>query len=104
LVERGAQEEKRGTEPKGAQEERGVRERGAQEEQGKTGPNGNERLGQGRGSGGTSVQLSQDERTRIQAVIGKEHAPRFSGSEHFDITVGARVPRDVQLRYSPKTS
>jgi hypothetical protein len=29
LVNRGAQEEKRGTEPKGAQEERGVRERGA---------------------------------------------------------------------------
>jgi hypothetical protein len=98
----GAQEEKRGTEPKGAQEERGVRERGAQEEQGKTGANGNERLGQSRGSGKTSVQLSQDQRTRIQAVIGKEHAPRFSGSEHFDITVGARVPRDVHVVVLPE--
>jgi Protein of unknown function (DUF1236) len=100
--ERGAQEEKRSTEPKGAQEERGVRERGAQEEQGKTGANGNERLGQSHGSGRTSVQLSQDQRSRIQAVIGKEHAPRFSGSEHFDITVGARVPRDVHVAVLPE--
>jgi hypothetical protein len=98
----GAQEEKRGTEPKGAQEERGVRERGAQEEQGKTGANRNERLGQSRGSSKTSVQLSQDQRTRIQAVIGKEHAPRFSGSEHFDVTVGARVPRDVHVAVLPE--
>ena len=113
VKERGAQEEKRGTEPKGAQEERGVKERGAQEErgvkergaqeeQGKTGANGNERLGQSRGSSKTSVQLSQDQRTRIQAVIGKEHAPRFSGSEHFDITVGARVPRDVHVAVLPE--
>jgi hypothetical protein len=99
---RGAQEEKRGTEPKGGQEEHGVRERGAQEEQGKTGAKGNERLGQSRGSSKTSVQLSQDQRTRIQAVIGKEHAPRFSGSEHFDITVGARVPRDVHVAVLPE--
>ena len=99
---RGAQEEKRGTEPKGAQEEHGVRERGAQEEQGKTGASGNERLGQSRGSSRTSLQLSQDQRTRIQAVIGKEHAPRFSGSEHFDITVGARVPRDVHVAVLPE--
>jgi len=99
---RGAQEEKRGMGPKGAQEEHGVRERGAQEEQGKTGVNGNERLGQSRGSSRTSVQLSQDQRTRIQAVIGKEHAPRFSGTEHFDISVGARVPRDVHVAVLPE--
>ena len=98
----GAQEEKRGMEPKGAQEEHGVRERGAQEEQGKTGANGNERLGQSRGSSRTSVQLSQDQRTRIQAVIGKEHAARFSGTEHFDISVGARVPRDVHVAVLPE--
>jgi hypothetical protein len=79
-----------------------VKERGAQEEQGKTGVNGNERLGQSRGSSGTSVQLSQDQRTRIQAVIGKEHAPRFSGTEHFDISVGARVPRDVHVAVLPE--
>jgi uncharacterized membrane protein len=48
------------------------------------------------------VQLSQDQRTRIQAVIGKEHAPRFSGSEHFDITAGARVPRDVHVAVLPE--
>ena len=82
--------------------EHGVRERGAQEEQGKTGVNGNERLGQSRGSSRTSVQLSQDQRTRIQAVIGKEHAPRFSGTEHFDISVGARVPRDVHIAVLPE--
>ena len=102
---RGAQEEKRGTEPKGAQEkgaqeERGVR--GAQDEQGKTGASGNERFGQSRSSRRTSVQLSQDQRTRIQAVIGKEHAPSFSGSKHFDITVGARVPRDVHVAVLPE--
>jgi hypothetical protein len=106
-MSRGAQQEKSGAGPKGAQEkgaqdERGVKERGAQEERGKTGPGGNERLGQSPGSRGTSVQLSQDQRSRIQAVIGKEHAPHFSGSEHFDMTVGARVPRDVHVAVLPE--
>ena len=106
-MSRGAQEEKSGAGPKGAQEkgaqeERGMKERGAQEEGGKTGPGGNERLGQSPGSRGTSVQLSQDQRSRIQAVIGKEHAPHFSGSEHFDMTVGARVPRDVHVAVLPE--
>jgi Protein of unknown function (DUF1236) len=106
-MSRGAQEEKSGAGPKGAQEkgaqeERGVKERGAQEERGKTGSGGNERLGQSPGSRGNSVQLSQDQRTRIQAVIGKEHAPHFSGSEHFDVTVGARVPRDVHVAVLPE--
>jgi hypothetical protein len=99
---RGAQEQKPGAEPKGAQDERGVKERGAQEEQGKTGTNGNARVGQSPGSSRTSVQLSQDQRTRIQAAIGKEHAARFSGSEHFDITIGARVPRDVHVAVLPE--
>jgi hypothetical protein len=102
VKERGAQEEKRGTEPRGAQEERGVKERGAQDEQGKTGVNESGRLGQSRGSGKASVQLSQDQRTRIQAVIGKEHASRFSGAEHFDISVGSRIPRDVHLAVLPE--
>ena len=102
VKQRGAQEEKPGMENKGAQEERGTKERGAQEERGKTGPGGNERLGQSPGSKGSSVQLSQDQRTRIQAVIGKEHAPHFSGSEHFDTTVGARVPRDVHVAVLPE--
>jgi hypothetical protein len=111
-MSRGAQQEKSGAGPKGAQEkgaqdergvkERGVKERGAQEERGKTGPGGNERLGQSPGSRGTSVQLSQDQRSRIQAVIGKEHAPHFTGSEHFDMTVGARVPRDVHVAVLPE--
>jgi len=99
---RGAQEQKPGAEPKGAQEERGVKERGAQEEQAKTGTNGNARVGQSPGSSRTSVQLSQDQRTRIQAAIGKEHAARLSGSEHFDIAVGARVPRDVHVAGLPE--
>jgi Protein of unknown function (DUF1236) len=71
---RGAQEEKRGTEPKGAEES----------------------------SSKPSAQLSQDQRSRIQAVIGKGHARRFSGNEHFDITVGARVPRDVHVEVLPE--
>jgi hypothetical protein len=100
--ERGAQEEKPGAQQKGAQEERGMKERGAQGEQGKTGANGNARVGQSPGSSRTSVQLSQDQRTRIQAVIGKEHAPHFSGSEHFDMTVGAKVPRDVHVVALPE--
>jgi hypothetical protein len=80
-----------------------VRERGAQEEQGKTGANRNERLGQRRGSGGTSVQLSQDQRTRIQAVIGKESRRGFSGST--STSLSAREFREMfTLRYSPKTS
>ena len=99
---RGTQEEQRGSAPKGAQEERGAKEHGAQEERGKTGVNGSERPGQSRGSSGASVNLSQDQRTRIQGVIAKEHAPRFSGSERFDITVGGRVPRDVHIAVLPE--
>jgi hypothetical protein len=98
---KGAQEE-RGAKERGAQEERGTKERGAQQEQGKTGTSGNARVGQSPGSSKTSVQLSQDQRTRIQAAIGKEHAAHFSGSEHFDITVGARVPRDVHVAALPE--
>jgi hypothetical protein len=93
--QKGAQEESRGTEQKGAQQERGMKQRGAQE-QGKTG-SGTEAAGQSRGSSKTSVQLSQDQRSRIQAIVGKEHAPRFSGNEHFDVSVGARIPRTVHV-------
>jgi hypothetical protein len=99
---RGAQEQKPGAEPKGAQEERGTKERGAQQEQGKTGTSSNARVGQSPGSSKSSVQLSQDQRTRIQAAIGKGHAAHFSGSEHFDITVGAKVPRDVHVAALPE--
>ena len=70
--ERGAQEEKRGTEQqRGAQEEKsGTQEqRGAQEENSKSGTKANEQnASKNTGSRGAKVQLSQTQRTKIQAV------------------------------------
>jgi Protein of unknown function (DUF1236) len=52
-------------------------------------------------SGGASVQLSQDQRTKIQGVIGRDHdAPRVS-NVNFNISVGVTVPRTVHVAVLP---
>ncbi|HEY2352998.1 MAG TPA: DUF1236 domain-containing protein, partial [Candidatus Acidoferrum sp.] len=116
---RGAQEEKRGMEQKGAQQERGLQknEKGAQEEHGtklkgaeeqrgtstteqsKTGVNTN--VGTS-GSRGASVQLSEDQRSRFKTIIGKERGPRLGGNVNFDVTVGTRIPRNVHVVVLPE--
>jgi hypothetical protein len=119
--ERGAQEQ-RGTNQRGAHEERGTRERGAQEQPGTNqrgaqeergganvrgaetgkGTSGASVTGSARDSRATSVKLSQDQRTRIGAIIGKGHANRVTTNEHFDVSVGARVPRSVHIVVLPE--
>jgi len=108
--QRGTQDE-RGTQQKGAQEERN--ERGAQTESGKAGVKTQENAqGSTRGgvqgsattnSHGASVQLSQDQRTRISGVIGKSSSTaRISGRPDFDVRVGVSVPRSVHVAVLPE--
>jgi hypothetical protein len=58
-------------------------------------------LGQSRGSGGTSLQCRKTSAREFRRLSAK-NTPRFSGSEHFDITAGARVPRDVHVAVLPE--
>jgi len=79
---------------------------GADEEHGKTGAKADEkRTGQSStqtgGSRGASVQLSQDQRTKITAVIGKGHAAHVANNVKFNVTVGAMVPRDIHVEVLP---
>ncbi len=95
--QRGAQEE-RTTTQKGAQTEHATPQKGA-EESGKAGIQQN---AQGKpGARGASVQLSQDQRSRITAVIGKTSSTRASTNVNFNVTVGATVPRDVHVEVLP---
>ena len=108
---RGAQEEKRGTEQKGAQQERGMQknQKGAQEERGKSlkgaqeqrGTGGNTTVGE-RGERGGSVQLSEDQRSQIKTIVGREHGPRLGKNVNFSISVGTRIPRDVHFVVLPE--
>ena len=95
---KGAQEE-RGTNLKGAQEQRGTTERGATEQNGRTG--GNTNVGE-RGERGGSVQLSEDQRSQIKTIVGREHGPRLSKNVNFSISVGTRIPRNVHFVVLPE--
>jgi Protein of unknown function (DUF1236) len=104
--QKGAQEE-RGTKLKGDQEQRGTSVKGAQEQRGtttteqsgKAGVNAN--VGTS-GSRGASVQLSEDQRSQIKTIIGREHGPRLGSKDNFDVTVGTRIPRNVHVVVLPE--
>jgi len=124
-MNRGAQQEKGGTEQKGAQQERGLQnnQKGAQEQRGNNmkgaqeqrGTNATEQRGTTernatehngrtgvnvgeRGERGGSVQLSEDQRSRIKTIVGRGSGPRLSRSNvNFSISVGTRVPRSVHF-------
>jgi hypothetical protein len=51
-------------------------------------------------AGAASVQLSQDQRTRVTGIIGKGHGAR-AANVNFSISVGAAVPRDVHVEVLP---
>ncbi len=103
--QRGAQEEKRGTErQRGAQEEKpGTQEqRGAQEENSKSGAKANEQnASKTTGSRGAPVQLSQTQRTKIQAIIGHSSAARVT-NVNFNVEVGVAIPRTVHVEVVPE--
>src|SRR5271163_5020212 len=89
---------------RGAQDERSAPQKGAQQEIGKSGVNAEtSHSATSRGkSGGTSVQISQDQRSRIGAIIGKNAPVRASSNVKFDVTVGAKVPENVHVIVLPE--
>jgi hypothetical protein len=116
---------KSATPQRGAQEQRGPQnQRGAQgNEPGQAGaPGTKERMGQDqdrskqdqdRGNavpgqaqqsgraGGASVQLSQDQRTKIKDVIVRDRNVARVNGANFSVSVGTRVPRDVHVSVLP---
>jgi len=96
---KGAQEE-RGTNLKGAQEQRGTTERGTAETT-RSGVNTSTSV-ENRGTRGSSVQLSEDQRSQIKTIIGRERGPRLGSNVHFNISVGTRVPRNVHVVLLPE--
>jgi hypothetical protein len=101
--ERGAQDEQGATDQKGAQEEqRGMQQKGAKEENAKSGVNANEHANRGQGAHGASAQLTQDQRTRIGAIIGKSSTARLTTNVNFNVAVGVAVPRSVRVEVLPE--
>jgi hypothetical protein len=95
---KGAQEE-RGTNLKGAQEQRGTTVKGAQEQPSTTQRGATTSTG---GTRGGSVQLSENQRSQIKTIIGRDRGPRFSGNVNFNVSVGTRVPRSVHVVVLPE--
>ena len=91
---KGAQEQ-RGTNMKGAEEQRGT-DRNATEQNGRTGGN------TAAGERGGSVQLSEDQRSQIKTIVGREHGPRLGKNVNFSISVGTRIPRNVHFVVLPE--
>ena len=101
--QKGAQEQRN---QKGAQEERGGSVEGVQENHGgqrqpSTIERGTTEQGQagvtGGGGRGGSVQLSEQQRSKIKTIVTEGHAQRFSGNVNFDVRVGTRIPSSVHV-------
>jgi Protein of unknown function (DUF1236) len=120
---RGAQEEKRGMQQKGAQEERGTQKnlKGAQEERGTNLKGAQEQRGTAvkgaqeqpsttqrstttstSGTRSGSVQLSEDQRSKIKTIIGRERGPQLGSNVNFNVSVGTRIPRSVHITVLPE--
>jgi hypothetical protein len=125
--QRGAQEQRGKEEQRGAQNQRGTDQRGAQDndragtqertqeptqertqermgqdqDRGKAGPGQAQQTGTSGRAGGVSVQLSQDQRTKIKDVIVRDRNVARVNSANFSVSVGARVPRDVHVSVLP---
>jgi hypothetical protein len=112
--QRGAQDDQRGVEQKGAQEDHGTQSKGAQDETSKptkgaqddankSGANANDRnANQATNSRGASVQLSSNQRTKIQGIVGHNSGARVAANVNFSVSVGAVVPRDVHVVVLPE--
>jgi hypothetical protein len=85
---------------KGAQDERNT-PRNA-EDTGKTGRNASEQNASKSGTArGTDVKLTQDQRSRVMSAIGRGGS-RATTDVKFDVSVGARVPRNVHIVVIPE--
>jgi hypothetical protein len=124
--QRGAQEQRGKEEQRGAQNQRGTEQRGAQDndrtgtqertqermgqdqdrskqdqDRGKAVPGQAQQSGPSGRSGGASVQLSQEQRTKIRGVIvGDRNVARVDHAD-FNIRVGVAVPRTVHVAVLP---
>jgi Protein of unknown function (DUF1236) len=85
---------------RGAQAEHGTVQNSAQPESGKAGVSAATTTGPGK-SRGAAVQLSQDQRSRIGATIGKSSSGRVTTRANFDVSVGAKIPGDVHITVLP---
>jgi hypothetical protein len=117
--QRGAQEQRGKEEQRGAQNQRGTEQRGAQDndragtqertqertgqdqDRGKAVPGQAQQNGTSGRAGGASVQLSQDQRTKIKDVIVRDRNVARVNGANFSVSVGARVPRDVHIAVLP---
>jgi len=92
------------TELKGAQTEPGKSGAGAvqQNAQGDVRGGGQAGIHGGATSHGASVQLSQDQKSRIGGMIGKKPSARVTSNVDFHIAVGATVPRTVHVVALPE--
>ncbi len=104
----GQEEQKEGQQkqvmPQHAQDEKSgaQQQRDAQEENSKSGANAPEQnASKTKGSGGGAVQLSQTQRTKIQAIIGRSQPARVMTNVNFNIAVGVTVPRDIHVEVLP---
>jgi uncharacterized protein DUF1236 len=71
-------------------------QRGAEEDSGKADTNAKSSSRAG------SVQLSQDQRSRVGSVIGKSSSARVGANVNFNVSVGTRVPSDVHVVVVPQ--
>jgi Protein of unknown function (DUF1236) len=123
--QRGAEEQRGKEEQRGAQNQRKEEEHGAQNQRGteQHGAQDNDRAGtqertgqdQDRGKAvsgqaqqngtsgraGASVQLSQEQRTKIKDVIVRDRNVARVDNVNFSVSVGARVPRDIHVAVLP---
>lgn len=104
-----SQEKEKGVEP----QNKAAQQHGSQEQPAKSGMNATDKnaadknaadknADQAPASRGGSAQLSQDQRTKMQTMIGHNNAARFTGNVNFNVTVGAAVPRNVHIEVLPE--
>lgn len=101
-----AEEEKPGaTTQKTGEEKNGAEQRGAQEDTAKDHTkSGMSSTAQSSGKATQShgsVKLSQTQRSKIQAIVGKSGGARVT-NVHFDVSVGVKIPTDVHVVVLPE--
>jgi hypothetical protein len=77
-------------------------QKGAQEENSKPGAAAPQQNADKPSSAGASVKLSDNQRGKIQATLGKNASARVGSDVNFDVTVGAEVPRSVHIAVLPE--
>jgi len=105
--QRGAQEQRGPQDQRGAQNNEpsraganGTQERGDQD-RGKAVQRGAQQNGTSGRPGGASVQLSQDQRTKIKDIVVRDRNVARVNNANFNVSVGVTVPRTVHVAVLP---